>query len=147
MFLRLTSLPAHVLSAAAEALLLTKAFPHWCPEQGAFAWAFLRLLVAHIAFVLLYYFVFLGLVHPYFLCPLRHLPTASVSTGHAVYYPQASGADELNPSPGSMVSKRAAVDGRPICSMACQHGGQRSHFAANSVPQEPSAALKPKGTC
>jgi hypothetical protein len=79
MFLRLMSPPAHVLSATAEALMLTKSFPHWCPEQGAFAWAFVRLLVAQITFVLLYYFIFLGLVYPYFLCPLRDLPTPRVS--------------------------------------------------------------------
>lgn len=80
MALKVFNLPVHLVVAAIEAMFLTKAFPAYFPQQNAFSSAYIRLLAAHASFVALYFFFYLGLIYPYYVSPLRHFPTPSVST-------------------------------------------------------------------
>jgi hypothetical protein len=65
--------PALALAAAAEAFAITTFFPHYLPHNP-FVWTLLRTAAANLTLFILYHVV----LYPFFLSPLRHLPSPTV---------------------------------------------------------------------
>lgn len=74
------NVPGHFGAAIVEAFLLTKTFPEYFPQQRPFLWAFIRLIGIHAVAILVYMFIYRGLIDPYFLSPIRHFPEPGVNT-------------------------------------------------------------------
>lgn len=86
----LTSIPANAAAAALESLLVTKYFPQYLPaDQNGFSRVFIRIAAVHAVWIALYFFVYWGLIYPYFVSPLRHFPQPRVSTSPLARLPNA----------------------------------------------------------
>jgi hypothetical protein len=66
--------PALALAAAAEAFAITILLPQYLPHNP-FVWTLIRTTAANFGLFLFYHLI----LYPFFLSPLRHLPSPTVS--------------------------------------------------------------------